>query len=303
MANEDKYQLKYSGQKIDSLLDKIETAEKVFQKILTAGDHITIDSNNRISATSSGGSDLDLSGNSTVTVGGITAGTDLSQYDHDLNGLLQQMLAPTKWSFDRFTCSASAGIYEYGATIDVTAVTIERTNSRGGDINIKVGTESGSSNLYDGQITPSTTSFNLTSSKSYTGSDTGTIYCTISNGIDEDLTKTAVFTREYYTYYKVTNTSSAPGSTGWIPVGSNSIQDIEITAAAGQYIWIASTQNKTNIYEWNDLSGGYNTDPTPTTKTSNQTLYTTTGQNVHFYYFYRTTNPRTGATNKKFKLG
>jgi len=254
MTNENKHILHYSGQEIDNLLDKIEGINlSEYQEKLIAGTNINIDPNtNEISATGGGGgSDLDLSGNSTVTVGGITAGTDLSQYDHNLNGLLQQMLAPTKWSFNSFICSPStAGTYEYGATMNITAVTIERTNSRSGNINVTVGTSSGGTDLYSGTIAPSVTSVNLTSSKSYTGDNTGRIYCTISNGIDEDLTKTAAFTRAYYPYYYTSDLNSkhtvAQNAATKSTINACTSTGVSLSnQSTNQYIWFFFPDNAT----------------------------------------------------------
>jgi len=105
-----------------------------------------------------------------------------------------------------------------------------------------------------------------------------------------------------YVYYAVTNDTNTPSSWTRYGSGQTGVVDLSINSNAGQYIWIASTENKTSIYEFNEVSGQYNTDPIPTTKTTNQTI--TNSQNVQAggYNIYRTTNSRAGSGTSKFKL-
>lgn len=104
----------------------------------------------------------------------------------------------------------------------------------------------------------------------------------------------------YYTYYAVTPSTSEPVK--WTSFGNTSLEDLVITANAGEYIWIATRSNVTYLYEFNEVSGKYNTDPINTTRTSYRTFINDQKTEVTGYYFIRTTNPRAGSGTSKFKL-
>lgn len=121
----------------------------------------------------------------------------------------------------------------------------------------------------------------------------------IKAGASAEDSKDFSITAEQHTYYAVTNSTDTP--TTWTSFGSESVTDIQITASAGQYIWIASASSYSNIYEVNEVSGDYNTDPVATTKTSGNTLENVQGTESTYYY-YRTTNARAGSGTSTFKL-
>ena len=115
-------------------------------------------------------------------------------------------------------------------------------------------------------------------------------------------TKSYSPTAVFYCYKASTSSTSTPSS--WTSTSKTcgaSTTDMTITANAGDYIWIASTQSGKQIYEFNEVSNSYNTDATPTTYVGQSIITLSTGA-TYSYHIYRTTNPRSGATNKKFKL-
>lgn len=105
-----------------------------------------------------------------------------------------------------------------------------------------------------------------------------------------------------YVYWAKTTSEEAPTSWTRYGNGQTSVEDLQLSCAAGEYIWVATTESKTSFYAWNDASGKYNTDKLPTTKsTSTITLTNKQGVSTSGYYTYRT-NEMLQAVNTKFKL-
>lgn len=241
---------------------------------------------------------ISSSSNTTVAVGGIKKGTSLN--GKSVAEVIEEIFFPyVAFSFSSISTSASSGTKEYGTSVAVTKVTPSFTAGSKAISSVKIGTTSGGSDLYSGSSATNGAAITLTSAKTYNGSSGGTIYCTLSDGTTTTEKNTSV-SYAYYTYYAVTDTTATP--TNWTAVGSTSIENISITADKGQYIWIASSQNKSGICELNELSGKYNT-ASDTTKMSNQTLTNSKGYTcTNKYYFYRLTAARTGSGTSKFKL-
>lgn len=106
-----------------------------------------------------------------------------------------------------------------------------------------------------------------------------------------------------YVYWAKSTSTSTP--TTWTKYGSGqtSVTDLQLSCAAGEYIWVATTTNATSFYAWNDASGKYNTDKLPTTKANTTTSITNSqGASAPGYYIYRTTDKMLQAVNTKFKL-
>jgi hypothetical protein len=251
--------------------------------------------------------ELQLSGTVTKTIGGITK--DKTYTDATVTDILKDLLfasvAPT---FTRIRTSEGASTYEYGDAVTVSTVTPEFTLGSKPITSIKIGTTSGGNDLYEGSTATSGVAITLAEPKVYDGTTGGDIYCTISDG-EFSVDTSAHIGYTYYTYYTVTDTSSLPGTNnkdaafqtnGWICVGSATISDIEITAEAGQYIWIAHTRPYTSICEYNELGKAYN-DPAPTARTSANTLKNRYGYEGD-YYFYQLTTARKKSGTAKFKL-
>lgn len=105
-----------------------------------------------------------------------------------------------------------------------------------------------------------------------------------------------------YVYWAVTTSEDAPTSWKRYGNGQTSIEDLQLSCLANEYIWVATTASKTSFYAWNDASGKYNTDKLPTTKsTTTITLTNHQGVSTSGYYTYRT-DKMLQAVNTKFKL-
>ena len=243
----------------------------------------------------------------TVPVGGIAKGTSLK--DKSVAEVIEEIFFPyVAFSFSSISTSASAGTKEYGTTVTVSKVTPSFTAGSKAINSVKIGTTSGGSDLYSGTSATNGSAISLTTNKVFDGTTGGTIYCTLSDGTTT-IPKSATVSYAYYTYYAVTDTPDAP--TSWLlakkadekTVVGTGVGDIAITANAGQYVWIASSNNNyTGICELNELSGKYNS-ASLIVKTTNQTLvnsndYTCTNK----YTFYRLAAPRTGSGKSTFKL-
>ena len=109
-------------------------------------------------------------------------------------------------------------------------------------------------------------------------------------------------TANKYVYYAVTDSTATPSSWTLYGLGQTDVTDLSITADAGKYVWIAATASKTSIYAFNQVSNSYNTDKTPTTKTTNQTITNSQGADASGYTLYRTTNPKANSGTVKYKL-
>lgn len=248
---------------------------------------------------------ISSSSNTTVAVGGIAKGTNLK--DKSVAEVIEQIFFPyVAFSFSSISTSASSGTKEYGTTVTVNKVTPTFTAGSKAINSVKIGTSSGGSDLYSGTSATNGSAITLTTNKVFNGTTGGTIYCTLSDGTTTTTKDTSV-SYTYYTYYAVTDSTTTPTSwslaknTAGSTIG-NGVEGISISANAGQYVWIASSQNKNGICELNELSGKYNA-ASATTKLSGQTLtnskgYACTGK----YYFYRLTAARTGSGKSTFKL-
>ena len=117
-------------------------------------------------------------------------------------------------------------------------------------------------------------------------------------------TKNGTFNPEAkkYVYYAVTSSTTTPTSWTRYGTGTTIASDLSITADAGQYIWIAATDNCEGIKEINELSGEYNA-VMATTKLSNQKITNSQNAEVDNYCIYRNTEPRSGSGTSKFALG
>ena len=255
---------------------------------------------------------IKISGTVASAVGGVDK--DKVYTNADIGTILSDLLFYAKPSGLSISTSASSGTKEYGESVSITTVTPSFTLGSKPITSIKIGTTSDGSNLYSGTSATSGTAITLTTSKTFSGTTGGTIYCTISDGTTS-ISDSATVSYDYFTYYAVTNSTNAPGAFdsaksneenrtagNWVPVGSTSIEDISITANKGQYVWIASSKNKTGICELNELSDKYNsvsdTAKFDTRSLTNSKNHTCTNK----YYFYRLRDPRAGSGTSKFKL-
>lgn len=239
-----------------------------------------------------------FSGTLTKDIGDFKKGQQIENLTIDR--VIQKLLFPyVAFSFSSISTTTSAGTKEYGTALTISKVTPSFTVGSEKINSVKIGTTSGGSDLYSGSSATNGTAITLTTSKAYDGVTGGTIYCTLSDGTTT-VTKSAEVRYAYYTYYAVTDTTTAP--TSWTAVGSASVTDISITANAGQYIWIASSGNYTGICELNELSGKYNS-VASTVKTSSQTITNSKGYTcTNKYNFYRLEAARAGSGTSKFKL-
>jgi hypothetical protein len=105
-----------------------------------------------------------------------------------------------------------------------------------------------------------------------------------------------------YVYWAKSSTTTTPTSWTLLGSGTTSITDMQLSCSANEYLWVATTSNKTNLYMFNDVSGKYNADPMATTKISSVTITNAQNASASGYYVYRTTNAMSLATNTKFKL-
>ena len=105
-----------------------------------------------------------------------------------------------------------------------------------------------------------------------------------------------------YIYYAVTDSTTAPTSWNRYGTGQTGVNDLQISANAGQYVWVASTTSYTYLQLFNDASGKYNLENALTSKTPS-TNSLTNSQNVSAdgYYFY-STGPRKVTGTAKLKL-
>ena len=215
----------------------------------------------------------------------------------------------TKINSVSVTVSKSAGSYKYGPAVEGAGWTGNYTFSGTG---FKAQTTSSSNDTQTLELTSTFTvgtssALTLSVSRGYTaatntadskmGADTTQ---TISAGT-ADGSGTFNPISKKSVYYAVTSDTNTP--TSWVSTGSTSITDIAISADAGKYVWIAATDNKASIYAFNEVSGKYNTDKTPTTKSSTTTTITNSqGASPTGYYLYMTTNPKAKSGTVKYQL-
>jgi hypothetical protein len=253
-------------------------------------------------------------------------------YDNtDITSILTDLLFPyVEPGSLSISTSEKSGTFEYGTVITISEVTPTFTEGSEPIVSIKIGTTKDEDDLYSGTRADSGKAITLTKSKGFDGTTSGTIYCTINDGQTD---KSAYATVRYtcFTYYAVTDTVTngivvVPNNYdntktldenrlagNWVPVGSDSISDIEIEAKKDQYIWIASTQDfdvtanadpkeQYGICQLNELSGKYNS-AASTLKAPGQTLINSNDYTCTQYNFYRLNEPRADDTKAKFKLG
>ena len=148
----------------------------------------------------------------------------------------------------------------------------------------------------------------LTASRAYNAA-TNTATTKMGNATEQKIaagtaTKSGTFnpSAQKYVYWAKTATTTTP--TSWTRYGSGQtgITDLQLSCAAGEYLWVAATDNKTSFYAWNDASGKYNTDKLPTTKSGTTAITNAQGASAPGYYIYRTTDKMLQAVNTKFKL-
>lgn len=227
-------------------------------------------------------SDFKISGTVTKAIGGIAKDKVYTNANIDdvLTDLLFPYVAPTMSSI---TLSAAAGTFEYGTTKTVSKVTPSFTKGSKNITSVKIGTTSGGANLYSGTSATSGTAITLTTSKTYDGTNGGTIYCTISDGT-QSASASASISYAYYNYVIVSNSTTVPTSKG---SGKNLAQSCEVSNLAttdNSYIWfLMPNQNKKQIQEyamnqWNNVN---------TTAAGSVTFTTDTGKKFT-YYAYRT---------------
>ena len=105
-----------------------------------------------------------------------------------------------------------------------------------------------------------------------------------------------------YVYWAKSSSTATPSSWTRLGNGTTSVVDMQLSCAANEYIWVATTGSYTSLYMFNDVSGKYNADAMATTKLSNVTITNAQNASTSGYYVYRTTNAMSLATNTKFKL-
>lgn len=153
----------------------------------------------------------------------------------------------------------------------------------------------------------------LTVTRAYTAA-TNTANTKMGNATTQKIkagtaTKNSTFnpTAVKYVYYATTSNTTTP--TTWTlydpdqnGVGQTGVTDLTISADAGKYVWVATTSNCSSFYTFNEVSGKYNTDKTPTTKISNQAITNSQGAKPTGYHIYRTTNAKALSGSVKYKL-
>lgn len=225
------------------------------------------------------GNKFKISGTVTKAIGGITKDTTYTEAELStvLSDLLFPYVAPTMSSI---TLSAAAGTFEYGTTKTVSKVTPNFTKGSKNITSVKIGTTSGGADLYSGSSATSGTAITLTTSKTYDGTNGGTIYCTISDGTQSaDAEASVRYT--YYDYSKLT-TSTTPSTSG-ATKQTNSGADNTYTYSNGQYLWLYSRSSGKKIQQY--ISGTWA--DVDTYGGSSLTL-TLSNETTATYYAYRT---------------
>lgn len=218
----------------------------------------------------------------TIAVGGIPKGSTFT--DKSIKDILQAMLYP----YVAFTYSSvsGGGTYEYGTQVTVNTV---RPSYTAGSMSLtlaKVGTVSGSGDLYDGA--PANT-ITLTTPKTYNGENGGTIYVTLSDGTTT-ITRSTSVTYTYYDYYAINSSSIAP-STG---IKGNSGNK---TYTVGNYLWFFS-QNKANAKIQTNVMGQW---VNVNTTAVGQIDFTLASGKTTKYYAYRT-DQFSGSGSAEYRL-
>ena len=215
----------------------------------------------------------------------------------------------TKLNSVSVTVSPVAGSYKYGPSSTGSSWSGNYTLSGTGFTTKNDSTANTQTVSLSSQFTVGTSSaLTLTASRAYTA---GTATATSKMGAATTqkiaagtATKSGTFnpTAVKYVYWAKSTSTTTP--TTWTKYGSGqtSVTDLQLSCAAGEYIWVATTTNATSFYAWNDASGKYNTDKLATTKLSSQTITNSQSASASGYYIYRTTDKMLQAVNTKFKL-
>ena len=216
----------------------------------------------------------------------------------------------TKLNSVSVTISPSAGSYKYGPSSTGSSWSGNYTLSGTGfttknDSSSNTQTVSLSSTFTVG----TSSALTLNASRAYTAATT-TALSKMGNTTTQKITagtatKAGTFnpTATKYVYWAKSTSTTTPSSWTKYGDGQTSVTDLQLSCAAGEYLWVATTTNATSFYAWNDASGKYNTDKLATTKSSSTTSITNSqNASASGYYIYRTTNTMSSAVNTKFKL-
>lgn len=234
----------------------------------------------------------------TMTVGGIPAGTTFD--NESLSNIIESLLYPyVAFNFSSFTTTAASGTFEYGTAKSITAVKPTYTKGSKDLTNMKVGTTSGGSNLYNSSVPNSGTSISLSTPLQLNGLSNQTIYTTITDGTTTT-TKSVTFSFPQYYYWANTNSTTAPGSLSAANVirgGSDADGDVSgVQTDNNSYLFffVPSGQNKSQIQQY-AMSQWNNVD---TISMGTVTFLTNTNQSVTTYKAYRTSMLVAGSGNR-----
>lgn len=234
----------------------------------------------------------------TMTVGGIPAGTTFD--NESLSDIIESLLYPyVAFNFSSFTTTAASGTFEYGTAKSITAVKPTYTKGSKDLTNMKVGTTSGGSNLYNSSVPNSGTSISLSTPLQLNGLSNQTIYTTITDGTTTT-TKSVTFSFPQYYYWANTSSTTAPGSLSAANVirgGSDADGDVSgVQTDNNSYLFffVPSGQNKSQIQQY-AMSQWNNVD---TISVGTVTFLTNTNQSVTTYKAYRTSMLVAGSGNR-----
>lgn len=248
-----------------------------------------------------GGGSLESDLTATVGLGGITKGKKYPA-GTSLEDIITDLIAPyVKFTFSGITLTESGTTYEYGTKVTVSKVKINYSNGSLPVITAKIGTSSGGSDIYDGNIV---SEYTLTTAQEYDGTTGGSIYCTISDG-KNDIEQHATVSYGYKVYYAVTNPTVRPSSTDWIAVstfGENGI--VTPSYKKGQLLWIGyEDTNATMIQFQNPLTKTWSEIGTGTKKdTIKHKVKLETGITVNYTVLYSASGMADDGNTVNFRL-
>lgn len=215
----------------------------------------------------------------TVTIGGITKGTTLS--DKNLAELLRQLLcpyvAPTGFSI---SLVPNATQYEYGKSITITGVTPKFTNGSLNSLSLMLGTSSGGNQW--GTFSNVNSNSQVSINKSHDGLSTLTVHATLSDG-EETITASTKVEFPKYCYVGATGSTTIPSEASFKQHSAKS-SDCTIETENDQYIWFLMPDNSKkqiqqySMSQWNNMA---------TTAAGTVSFKTATNQTLT-YYAYRT---------------
>lgn len=215
----------------------------------------------------------------------------------------------TKLNSVSVTVSPVAGSYKYGPTTTGSSWSGNYTLSGTGFTTKNNATADTQTVSLSSTFTVGTSSaLTLKASRAYTAA-TATAKSKMGNATTQKISagtaeKSGTFdpTAEKYVYYAVTSNTTTPSSWTKYGSGQTSVTDLNISANGGQYVWVATTSNCSSFYTFNEVSGKYNTDATPTTKLNNQTITNSQNAKPSDYYIYRITSPKALSGSVRYKL-